>query len=261
MKIIKNHVPTTSKKYTKIAMKPQYITVHSTANPNSTAKNERAWLTNPSNTSTTGYHYAVDDKEVIEVAPTNMVMWHAGDGRGNGNMKSIGIEICESGNREKTLSNAIELIVHLMNTHNIAIDKVVRHYDWSKKNCPRILNTDKKWTLWKQFHNRVMKAYSSTPQIHNQNKTKFNLNGKVFTIDGFVKDGKTHVITRELLEALGFKVGWDNNKKAVTVDGKAIDFEKIVIDGKTYAVARPLLEKLGCKVGWDAPSKTVTVNK
>lgn len=103
---------------------------------------------------------------------------------------------------------------------------------------------------------------TSPSQVNIKNeKTKFNLNGKIFTIDGFIKDGKTHVITRDLLEGLGLKVGWDNNKKLVTVNDKTIDFEKVVIDGKTYAVARPLLEQLGFKVGWDAPSKTVIVTK
>ena len=95
----------------------------------------------------------------------------------------------------------------------------------------------------------------------NTTTTKFNLNGKIHNIDGFIKDGKTHVIARNLLEGLGLRVGWDNNKKSVTVDGKIIDFEKVIIDGKTYAVARPLLEQLGFKVGFDASSKTVTVNK
>lgn len=153
--ISKDHVPTTSKKRTKIPMNPTYITVHSTANPTSSAKNERAWLTNPENTTETGYHYVVDDKETIECIPPNEVAWHAGDGRGNGNMKSIGVEICESGNRQKTLQNAIGLIQHLMKAHNIT--KVVRHYDWSKKNCPRILNTRGDWKEWNDFHARITK--------------------------------------------------------------------------------------------------------
>ena len=66
IKIIKDHVPISSKKRTQIAMKPICITVHSTANPTSAAKNERGWLTNPSNTSNTGFHYAVDDTEAVE---------------------------------------------------------------------------------------------------------------------------------------------------------------------------------------------------
>ena len=45
------------------------------------------------------------------------------------------------------------------------------------------------------------------------NKTKFNLDGKLVELDGFIRDGKTYVITRDLLENLGFTVGWDNNVK------------------------------------------------
>lgn len=253
IKIVKDYIPKDSKKYTNIAMKPIYLTVHSTGNPKSTAKNERAWLTNPSNTSTTGYHYVVDDKEVIEVAPPNMVMWHAGDGKGNGNMKSIGIEICESGNRQKSLDNAVELIVYLMKVHNIGIDKVVRHYDWSKKNCPWIMNADKKWTLWKQFHARLKNEYVTNDKI------KFKINGKNIELDGFLKDGQTYVEVRALIETAGFKVGWDNVAKQVTVDGQIIKFDSTLQNGKTYAVARPLLQQLGCKVGWENTTKTVIV--
>lgn len=122
---------------------------------------------------------------------------------------------------------------------------------WKTKDTPHFQINNS----WKAPNKTVAKATNTN------NKTKFNFNGKVFTIDGFVKNGKTHVIARELLESLGLRVGWDNTKKLVTVDGKAIDFEKVIIDGKTYAVARPLLEKLGFRVGFDAPSKTVTVVK
>lgn len=191
--IRKDHVPTTSKKRTRIPMTPMYITVHSTANSNSTAKNERGWLTNPTNTTETGFHYVVDDREAIEVIPPNEVAWHAGDGRGQGNMASIGVEICESGDRQKTLENAIKLVQHLMKTHNIT--NVVRHYDWSKKNCPRILNTDSKWTLWNDFYDRVMKDEEYKVQ-----KTKINLNGKVKEVNAINKDGNNYIKLRDLAD-------------------------------------------------------------
>ena len=35
-------------------------------------------------------------------------------GTGRGNRKSIGIEICESGDRQKTLQNAAELVAKLL---------------------------------------------------------------------------------------------------------------------------------------------------
>lgn len=102
---------------------------------------------------------------------------------------------------------------------------------------------------------------ANTSTIIANNKTKFNLNGKLVEVDGFLENGSTYVIARDLLEGLGFVVGWDNNTKSVTVNNKPINFDKKIIDGRTYAVARPLLEKLGFRVGFDAPSKTVIVSK
>lgn len=257
LKLVKDHIPTSSKKYTKISMKPLHITVHSTGNPKSTARNERAWLTNPSNTNVVGYHYVVDDKEAIEVAPPNMVMYHAGDGKGQGNRASIGVEICESGNREKALANAVDLIVYLIKEHNTT--SVVRHYDWSRKNCPWILNVDKKWTLWHQFHKRVMDTYNNNKATPQPTKVKFNLKGKNTTLDGFIEDGKTFVIIRPMLEQLGYSVGWDNSEKAVTVNGKITKIDSKIADGRTYGIVRPLLESLGHKVDFDNSTKTIIV--
>ncbi|WP_186312994.1 peptidoglycan recognition protein family protein, partial [Bacillus pumilus] len=84
-------------------MKPLYITVHNTAN---TAKGANA-ASHASfvKRSSTGvsWHYTVDENVIYQHLPLNENGWHAGDGRGTGNMKSIGIEICENadGNFEK----------------------------------------------------------------------------------------------------------------------------------------------------------------
>ncbi|HHX61644.1 MAG TPA: N-acetylmuramoyl-L-alanine amidase [Epulopiscium sp.] len=154
--IKKDHLPIGHKKRCQYLQRPIYITVHSTANPTSTAQNERAWLTNPNNKTETGFHYVVDEKEAIECIPPNEVAWHAGDNKGQGNMASIGLEICESGNREKTLENAIKLIQHLMKVHKIT--KIARHYDWSKKNCPRILNKKGDWSEWNIFLTKIQQT-------------------------------------------------------------------------------------------------------
>ena len=122
-----------------IAMRPEYITVHGTGNTGSTAQNEADNVCKNNPTLKTSFHYVVDDKEVIQVLPTNEVAWHAGDGMGTGNMKSIGIEICEGGDRVKALMNAAELVKDLMTAYNIDRNHVARHKDWSGKNCPRIL--------------------------------------------------------------------------------------------------------------------------
>lgn len=133
------------------------ITIHNTANPSSTARNERLWLTNPANTRTASYHIVVDDKEAIEVIPLNEVAWHAGDGnsRSSGNRTSIGIEICESGNYEQTINNAADLVATLLLERGWDTNQLRRHFDWSGKNCPRLMNTSGDWSGWKEFVAKV----------------------------------------------------------------------------------------------------------
>lgn len=186
-----------------IKMNPQYITIHSTANPYSTAQNERDWLANPKNTRQASWHIAVDENEAIEAIPLNEVAWHAGDGRGDGNMKSIAVEICESGNRERTVQNAGELVSKLLKQREWGVDRLRRHYDWSKKNCPRIFEANK-WAGWKQFIEAVENELSS-------NKVKVRIKGKVYYMNGFLKDGRNLVPIREVAEALGHKVDWVDN--------------------------------------------------
>jgi len=71
-------MPISSSKYSKkcpYSMKPQYITVHNTAN-DASARNEVSYMRN--NSSSTSYHVAVDDKEVVIAAPFNRNCFHAG---------------------------------------------------------------------------------------------------------------------------------------------------------------------------------------
>ncbi len=136
-------------------MKPEHLTIHSTGNLKSTAQNERDNLNRATNTSTTGFHIVVDELQAIECIPFNKVAYHAGDGaNGPGNSKSIGLEICESGNRSKTLENAVEVSAKILHQHNWGIDKLKRHYDWSGKNCPKILSANN-WKEWEVFKTKV----------------------------------------------------------------------------------------------------------
>lgn len=143
-----------------IKLEPSSITIHNTENPSSTANNERRWLTNLSNSRTASYHIVIDEHEAIEVLPLNEVAWHAGDGSKAeaGNRSSIGIEICESGNYELTLKHAVELVAHMLYERKWGVNRLKRHYDWSRKNCPRLMNQDGKWTGWTQFVVRVQDA-------------------------------------------------------------------------------------------------------
>lgn len=154
-----DHIPRTTPNNRRpgLAMTPTTITIHNTGNPSSTAANERGWLTNPSNNRTASFHIVVDEREAIECLPLAENAWHAGDGSGagSGNRTSIGIEICESGNYQKTLDNAAELVAAMLKERGWGVDRLRRHYDWSKKICPRLMYDGGKWTGWTSFKNMV----------------------------------------------------------------------------------------------------------
>lgn len=156
-------MPISSSKYGKkcpYSMRPQYITVHNTAN-DASARNEVSYMRR--NSSSTSYHVAVDDKEVVIAAPFNRNCFHAGDGRyGTGNRKTIGIEICYSrsgGARfDAAEDNAARYIASLLKAYGWGINRVKRHYDWSRKYCPH-RTMDRGWT---RFLNMV-RSYMGLP--------------------------------------------------------------------------------------------------
>lgn len=144
-----------------LLMAAETITIHNTGNLTSTARNERSWLSNPKNDRQASFHIVIDEKEAIECLPLNEVAWHAGDGNFNGNMKSIGIEICESGNYEKTLDNAVKLVAKMLKARGWKVDKLRRHFDWSGKICPRKMYDSGTWEGWKKFVENVDKELNS----------------------------------------------------------------------------------------------------
>lgn len=144
MNIIKNLVD--KSKYAikcPFAMTATRIVVHETAN-DASAKNEISYMR--SNDKEASFHFAVDDKEVVQGIPLDRNAWHAGDGNGKGNREGIAIEICysKSGGEKwlASLHNAAKFIAELLKERGWGVDKVTKHQDYSGKNCPhRILDS------------------------------------------------------------------------------------------------------------------------
>lgn len=107
----------------------KFITVHETAN-RSVGANAAAHanLQSRDNVRNASWHYQVDDKEAVRSFPHTARCWHAGDGKGAGNYSSIAIEICVNadGDYSKAISNAAELVSHLMAAEGIPLANVVR---------------------------------------------------------------------------------------------------------------------------------------
>lgn len=148
VRIVENLVP--KSKYNikcPYEMIPEGITVHNTANDASAMAEINYMISNNAETS---FHYAVDDIQAVQGLPLNRNGWHASDGNGFGNRKTIAIEICYSksgGPRfDKAEENAAELIASLLQQYGWGIEVVKRHYDYArdKKYCPH-RTMDKGW--------------------------------------------------------------------------------------------------------------------
>lgn len=218
MNYVIDHIPRNTPRNRRpgLAMVPQYLTIHNTDNPTSTARNERGWLTNPSNPREASYHIVVDEREAVEVIPLNENAWHAGDGNGDGNRKSIGIEICESGNYAKTLDNAADLVAKMLKERGWGVDRLRRHYDWSGKICPRLMYDGGKWTGWTKFKAEVEKRLK--PEAKTQT-AKLYVDGRRID-DGILIDGVTYFPARALANAVGATIAWDQASKTVKITTK-----------------------------------------
>ena len=130
------------------------IVVHYVGNPGTTAQqNHDFYSGNQSNVSS---HFVVGlDGEIIQCIPINE--WSAASNWRNND--TISIEVChpdETGKfKKKTYSSLVKLVAWLENVCDIDESHVIRHYDITKKECPRyfVQHEDK----WKTFKKNVEK--------------------------------------------------------------------------------------------------------
>lgn len=168
----------------------KYIVLHFTAGANSkkgsanTCRN--VWLKREASAD-----FAVDDETILQINPDlkNYYCWSVGDGKGAygiTNTNSVSIEMCstlQAGTSpnvpnhsgwsisQKVLDKTADLVRYLMKEFNIPKERVVRHYDASRKSCPGVLGwndgtiydakTGKKTTQknnsskWKEWHDAL----------------------------------------------------------------------------------------------------------
>lgn len=191
---------------------PTSITIHNTGNPTSTARNERAWLDNPTNLNSNriaSWHYVVDGKEVIRAIPDNEMSYHAG----RGNRTSIGVEICEiPGSHE----NGVKFVAWLLNQYKWGTDKLTTHRAWSGKNCPRLILP--KWNEFTQDVQKELNKLQGGKPV--ERKIKVDVNGVVKTFDGVTLNGRSFAPLRALLEDLGYVVDYDAARDVIVVKTK-----------------------------------------
>lgn len=202
-------------------MNPNRIVVHNTAN-DASARNEISYMI--SNNNQTSFHYAVDDKEIVQGILENRNAWHASDGKnGKGNREGIAIEICYSksgGDRFiQAEKNAVDLIADILKRYGWGIDKVTKHQDYTNKYCPhRTLDMG-----WQRFLNMIAEKLNAPYQNLSQsiildiqkiyNATWGNILGKIAEDNSAGPDTRKH-----LKMALQYEMNKQYNTK-LEIDG------------------------------------------
>ena len=207
MNVIKNLV--SQSKYSikcPYSMTPEFVVVHNTAN-DASAQNEVKYMI--SNNNQVSFHFAVDDKEIVQGLPLDRNAWACGDGaNGKGNRKGIQIEICYSKNGgirfENAEKNAAKFIAQLLKERGWGVDKVKKHQDFSNKYCPH-RTLDKGWASFvnmvkdylNELNKPVQSAQSSSISIGDKVKVKTTATHYATgqSMASFVK-GSTYEVTR-----------------------------------------------------------------
>ena len=138
----------------------KYIVVHDTGNPSRGANATAHYNYFNGGDRSSSADFFADDTQVLCVNDYyKFYTWHCGDGHGKygiTNRNSVGIEFCINvdSDRNKTLERTAQLVRELMQELNIPIDRVVRHYDASRKNCPQSMSGNG-WAQWYEFKEKL----------------------------------------------------------------------------------------------------------
>ena len=145
----------------KRTQKPIYIVIHDTGNTGAGANADAHFSYFNSGNRNASADFFVDDKKILRVNDYNKYYtYHCGDGKGKYGIKnsnSVGIEICvnKDGDYNAAFKNAVMLTKQLMAELSVPIERVVRHFDASRKNCPASMSANS-WQLWQKFKSLVL---------------------------------------------------------------------------------------------------------
>lgn len=182
------------------ANNPKYIIIHETDNTSKGAGAETHCKAQANgNIGKASVHYYVDDTGVYQAVEHKHATWNCGDGNnryGINNKNTISIEICVNSDSDynKAVDNTVELVRYLKNGY-YSNCQVVRHYDASRKNCPRKILAN---GYWNTFLERVnSKDSSSQTQIPANTYKGFYESNETRTNATLVGEGSIKVLDEE----------------------------------------------------------------
>lgn len=178
---------------------PKYIIIHETDNTSRGAGAETHCKAQANgNIGKASVHYYVDDTRVYQAVEHKHATWNCGDGNnryGINNKNTISIEICVNSDSDynKAVDNTVELVRYLKNGY-YSNCQVVRHYDASRKNCPRRILAN---GYWNTFLERVNSKDSSSQTPTNTSYKGFYESSETRTNATLVGEGSIKVLDED----------------------------------------------------------------
>ncbi len=133
------------------------IVVHYTANPGTTAEQNRSYFENLKDTGETyaSSHFIIGmEGEIVQCIPCNEIAYASNDR----NADTVSIECCipdETGKfSDETYQSLVAMTAWLMGRYDLATDDVIRHYDVTGKACPKFY-VENEWA-WGQFKSDLL---------------------------------------------------------------------------------------------------------
>lgn len=171
----------TTTKTTKRTKPIEYIVIHSTAMPTSSAKAVAKAFQNTTKDKST--NFVVDETSIYNLVedPTKEYTWHCGakqykpDCKAR-NANSIGVDMCDRAmagtdiNKVSdkgwyfpfaTLSNTVNLLVYLCTQYGVKPENIVMHYNVTGKQCPISFTQSGKLFLLDWMREQVSRALSN----------------------------------------------------------------------------------------------------
>lgn len=148
-----------------LSTNPEYVVIHYTANPGSTAEQNRNYFENLKDTGETyaSAQFVIGlEGEIIQCVPCNEMAYCSN----SLNDRCISIEMChpdDTGNfNDATYNNCVYLVAQLMNYYHLDMDHLIRHYDVTGKNCPKyFVEHEDRWEVFKDFVQQYREKYEN----------------------------------------------------------------------------------------------------
>ena len=138
------------------------IVIHYTANPGTTAEQNRNYfegLKDSKKTSASSHFIIGLQGEIVQCVPT----WEIAYASNNRNVDSVSIETCHTTKdgtyTKETYSSMVHLTAWLCEKFGLTEKDIIRHYDITGKICPKYFVDDEKaWTQFKADVKRMLEA-------------------------------------------------------------------------------------------------------